>query len=147
MEMITYFVRELFENNNEELTQNVSFLFELVHVYNKKLSELVLVIEKTIQKSILHLNTLEGQIMYLGYIQIYGIIESARSNDESSGFTEIFLQLKSLIANTAQEVSDMKQVAEKFFTDNRILINESKENEKMLVKLEDEISDINNIEG
>ena len=147
MEMITYFIRELFENNNEELTQNVSFLFELVHVYNKKLSELVLVIEKTIQKSILHLNTLEGQIMYLGYIQIYGIIESARSNDESSGFTEIFLQLKSLIANTAQEVSDMKQVAEKFFTDNRILINESKENEKMLVKLEDEISDINNIEG
>jgi len=146
MEMITYFIRELFENNNEELTQNVSFLFELVHVYNKKLSELVLVIEKTIQKSILHLNTLEGQIMYLGYIQIYGIIESARSNDESSGFTEIFLQLKSLIANTAQEVSDMKQVAEKFFMDNRILINESKENEKMLIKLEDEISDINNIE-
>lgn len=147
MEMITYFIRELFENNNEELTQNVSFLFELVHLYNKKLSELVLVIDKTIQKSILHLNTLEQQIMYLGYIQIYGVIESARSNDESSGFTEIFLQLKSLIANTAQEVLEIKQVAEKFSADNRILINESKENENMLTKLEDEISYINNIEG
>lgn len=147
MEMITYFIKELFDKKNKVLTKNLSFLFELVHIYNKKLSELVLVIEKTIQKSIFHLSTLEGQIMYLGYIQIYGIIESSRCNDESSGFTEIFLQLKSLMANTEEEVSGMKQVVEKFFTDNRILINESKENEKMLVKLEDEISDINNVEG
>lgn len=140
MEMITYFIKELFEDSNDESMQNVSLLFKLVHLYNSKLSDLTLTMDKTIQKSISYLGTLEGQIMYLGYIQIYGIIESARSNGDASGFGEIFLQLKSLISNTAEEVSHMKRMAERFSSDNRFLICELRENEAVLIKLEHEIS-------
>lgn len=140
MEMITYFIKELFEDSNGESMQNVYLLFKLVRLYNSKLSDLTLKMDKTIQKSISYLGTLEGQIMYLGYIQIYGIIESARSNDDASGFSEIFSQLKSLISNTAEEVLQMKKMAEKFFGDNRFLMGELRENETVLIKLEHEIS-------
>jgi aerotaxis receptor len=140
MEMITYFIKELFEDSNGESMQNVSLLFKLVHLYNSKLNDLTHIVDKTIQKSISYLGTLEGQIMYLGYIQIYGIIESARSNDDASGFGEIFSQLKSLISNTADEVLQMKKMAERFSSDIRFLMGELRENEAVLIKLEHEIS-------
>lgn len=147
MEMVTYFLKELFKKNNEELSSNVYLLFELVHSYNKKLTELTTSMDEAIYKSIIYLNQLEQQILYLGYVQVYGIIESARYNDDSSGFGEIFLQLKTLIKDTSEEILVMKKIGESFFRDNRMLINESKDIEKMLYKLENEILNIKNIEG
>lgn len=147
MEMVTYFVKELFEDTNGALNNSVYVLFELVHLYNKKLTELTLSMDTSIQKSLIHLEELEQQIMYLGYIQVYGVIESARSNDASSGFGEIFSQLKSLIANTTEEISVMKKMGESFFRENNMLINESKEMDRMLNKLEDDMSNMKNIEG
>lgn len=142
METVTYFIKELFEKNTAELTQNVLFLFELVHLYNKKLEASVSGIEGTIKKSIFLMDRLQKQIMYLDYIQIYGVIESSRDGDGSLGFTNIFLQLKSHIQSTAKEVSDMKDMAEKLFSNNKMLMAQSKENDKMLIGLKSEITNI-----
>jgi aerotaxis receptor len=147
MEMITYFVKELFGNTNGELNNSVYILFELVHLSNKKLTDLTLEMDTYIKKSLLHLDELEQQIMYLGYIQVYGVIESARSNDASSGFGEIFSQLKLLIANTTQEITLMKKMGEGFFRENSMLISESQEIERMLMHLKDAMSTMKNIEG
>jgi len=147
VEMVTYFVKELFQETDEALDNDIFILFQLIKLYNDQLMELPLLIDKAIQQNLNSLDELEQQIMYLGYVQIYGIIESARSNDDFSGFNEIFSQLKVLITNTSEEIILMKKIGEGFFRDNRILINESKNIEKILDKLEDEISDMKNIEG
>ena len=147
IETVTYFIKELFENNNKELSSNIFFLFELVSSYNEKLTELTMSMDKSIKKSLFHLSELEQQIMYLGYVQIYGNIESARFNDESSGFKEIFLQLKALSFEISKETSIMKNMGEEFLRDNDRLVKESKDKERILDKLKEEISGMEYIEG
>ena len=142
MEMVTYFIYEILHDTNEEINPSVDVLFELVSLYNEKLMKLPFLFDKAIGKNIAYLEELNQQVMYLGYVQIYGIIESARCNDDGLGFGEIFSQLKNLIAKTSDEILVMKNMAEGFYFDNRILIKESKDIELMLLSLKSEISKI-----
>jgi len=146
MEMMTYFIHEILCDQNEEINPSVDTLFELVSLYNEKLMGLPFLFEKAIGKNIAYLEELDQQMMYLGYVQIYGIIESARCNDNGLGFGEIFSQLKNLIAKTSDEILLMKSMAESFYLDNRVLIKESKDIELMLSCLKSEISKIKNME-
>ena len=146
MEMVTYFIREILNDENEEINGSVDTLFELVSLYNEKLMKLPCVFDKAIQKNIVYLEELDQQVMYLGYVQIYGIIESARCNDDGLGFGEIFSQLKTLIAKTSDEILMMKNMAEGFYSDNRVLIKESKAIDAMLCQLKGEISKIKHME-
>lgn len=143
MEMITYFIKEILENSEAKVDSSVDTLCALVTEYNEKLMELPLIMDKTIQKSISYLKELEQQFMYLGYVQVYGIIESARSGDDKLGFNEIFSQLKTLVAKTSEEISIMKNLAENFSIENSNLINNSKKTENMLHRFKYEISNIN----
>ncbi|MDD2358413.1 MAG: PAS domain-containing protein, partial [Thiovulaceae bacterium] len=146
MEMVTYFIHEILYDTNEEINPSVDTLFELVSLYNEKLMLLPHLFDKAIQKNITYLEELDQQVMYLGYVQIYGIIESARCNDDGLGFSEIFSQLKNLIAKTSDEILLMKSMAEGFYSDNHVLMKESKGIELMLFRLKSEISNIKSLE-
>jgi len=150
IEMVTYFIQEQIDNKTKvytsELNKNIQALFELVNIHHEKLAKLPISMNKSIKKTILCLQELEGQIMYLGYVQVYGIIESARYNDDSLGFGKIFLQLKDLIAQTSQEISFVNGMSENFYNDNSKLIKNSKEITQMLNNLKQEIDNIKNME-
>lgn len=149
MEMVTYFIQEQIDNKTQiytaELNKNIQTLFELVNIHHEKLTMLPLSMNKSIRKTTICLQELEGQIMYLGYVQVYGIIESARYVDDSHGFGKIFLQLKGLIAQTSQEISFINSTSEAFYTDNSRLIENSKEISQMLKSLKQEIENIKNM--
>lgn len=139
MEMVTFFLYELLREDSIEKNNSINSLYTLVSQYNEKLMELPCIIDKEIMRSISCLEELEQQVMYLGYVQIYGIIESSRCDDNRLGFKEIFSQLKALITKTSDEILVMKNMAQGFFTDNRKLIVESKEIEAMINALKKEI--------
>ncbi len=142
MEMVTYFIKELLENTEEELNSNVETLYELVSEYHQKVMQLPSVIDKEIKNTIAYLDELELQFMYLGYIQVYGVIESARLTDDRLGFVGIFSQLKSMITKTSDEIFIMKNTAENFYVENKNLINESKKDDLLLDKFENSINKI-----
>jgi len=149
-EMVTYFVQEQFDNkmqdNTAELNKNIKTLFELVSQYHERLTKLPLSVEQSIKKILTSLEELEQQIMYLGYVQVYGIIESARYRDDAQGFGKIFLQLKDLITQTSQEISYISDVSKNFYNENSKLIKNSKEITQTLSALKKEIENIKNME-
>lgn len=150
IEMVTYFIEEQAQNGTQtysrELDENIQTLFELVNNHHKKLTTLPISMNSSIKKTILCLDELEGQIMYLGYVQVYGIIESSRYVDDTQGFGKIFLQLKNLIAQTSQEISFVSDMSKNFYNDNAKLIENSHEITAMLSDLQQEIKNIKNME-
>ena len=100
-------------------------MINLVSLYNEKLVALQLKMDCFIQESAKYLDQLERQVMYLGYIQVYGIIEAASSNNESVGFGGIFSQLKGLIAKTSEEITVMQKTGNNFHADNLALMSEA----------------------
>jgi PAS domain S-box-containing protein len=129
IEMVTYFIEETLracdQTSVRELGGNLDALVSLVLLYSEKLSALELKMDCFIQDSLKNLNQLEQQMMYLGYIQVYGIIEAASNNDETIGFRGIFSQLKELIYSTTEEISVMQKLGNNFYIENRQLIEES----------------------
>lgn len=129
IEMLTCFIEESLQCNGEisgaEISEKLDSLIELVLVYSEKLSTLQLKMDCFIQESIKHLDQLERQVMYLGYIQVYGIIEAASNSDETVGFGGIFSQLKGLIQETSEEIVIMQKIGVNFHTENRSLIDEA----------------------
>jgi aerotaxis receptor len=146
MEMVTYFIKELQEHSCSEFHENIDILYKLVEQYSCELISIPHQIQGLILKSIASLEELEQQVMYLGYIQVYGFIESARLVDDKLGFVEIFSQLKGLIGKTSSEVVQMRKMAENFSIDNNRLILESKKIENMLMVFQNETSQLKNME-
>ncbi|MBU0632755.1 PAS domain-containing protein [bacterium] len=147
MEMVVYFIQELLQDTEKKANESIDILFELVSNYNAKLMILPYSFDKLIKRSIASLEELEQQMMYLGYVQVYGVIESARFNDDRLGFGEIFSQLKVLIAKTSDEISLMNKMSEVFLKDNYMLMNESEEITMMLERFQTEISNMQGIKG
>jgi len=129
IEMVTYFIEESLQYNAQiiasEVSENLDALVELVFVYSEKLSALQLKMDCFIQESGKYLDQLEQQVMYLGYIQVYGIIEAASNNDETIDFGGIFSQLKGLIRDTSDEIAVMQKMGINFQSENRNLMEES----------------------
>lgn len=140
IEMVTYFIRETLQCNAQtsplELGSNLEPIVDLVVIYGEKLSALQLRMDCFIQESLKHLDQLEQQVMYLGYIQVYGIIEAASNNDETVGFGGIFSQLKGLIAKTSEEIAIMQKMGVNFHTENRNLIVEANRMNAVLTQLQ-----------
>jgi len=128
IEMMTYFIREVLYQETDvdsfDLAENLEILRELVASYTLKLSELQSQMDDNIQESLKGLTSLEQQVMYLGYIQVYGIIEAAGYQDETIGFGGIFSQLKDLIRRTSDEIVVMQKMGEDFSAENQGLIHE-----------------------
>jgi PAS domain S-box-containing protein len=125
IEMIHYFIYETHGCEVEsmvELGENFEILISLLIRYAQKLRTLQLQMESTIQEILGKLSRLERQVMYLGYIQVYGIIEAAGNTDETIDFGEIFSQLKTLIHKTSGEIESMEKTGARFQHENHRLL-------------------------
>ncbi|MDD5053400.1 MAG: PAS domain-containing protein [Sulfuricurvum sp.] len=144
IEMVAYFIDETLHQTNgifmDELGNNLGILITLVTEYGKKLTELQIKTDLYINENLKYLAQLERQVMYLGYIQVYGIIESASNDSSSMGFAGIFAQLKNLIETTSQEVISMEKMGENYNSENRSLMNESRGISAILEQLHEELS-------
>lgn len=143
MEAIIYFIEETMSEKDEtdirEASGNMKTLIELATLYGDKVSVLQDQMDKLIRENLNSLDRLEQQVMYLGYVQVYGIIEAAGSQDQSMGFGGIFSQLKVLIENTSKEVFDLQKIGRNFQGQNRMLIDESRKTEVWVKHLNDEM--------
>lgn len=149
LEMVTYFLSEtLFHNeitSTEELGNNLETLVGLVLFYTDRLNTLQHHMNSNIQDSLKHLDQLEQQVMYLGYIQVYGIIEAASNNDETIGFGGIFAQLKDLIRNTSEEIVSMQKMGKNFYSENQNLMSEAYRIALVINQMQPEIAEIKKI--
>lgn len=129
IDMVNYFIHETLNQKTQctssELSNNLNTLVSLVSLYSQKIYTLQTQMQQSIQESLKHLDQLEQQVMYLGYIQVYGIIEAASNNNESVGFGGIFTQLKDLIRTTSEEVGGMQKMGLSFSSENQKLLGES----------------------
>ena len=143
IEMVLFFLEEVLHQCDEfgmdELGNNMNDLVVLVIEYTEKLNAVQTQLEIKIQETLTNLNQLEQQMMYLGYVQIYGIIEAAASQDESARFQVIFSQLKTLVQQTSHEIEIMQKMGGSFYSENRILMEKSAGIEKVSKLLKEEI--------
>jgi hypothetical protein len=141
-EMLSYFIQELLcENCNSEhheIEENMDALITLLTVYSEKTDTLQKSIDLQLRDVLKHLDQLEQQMMYLGYIQVYGIIEAAGNQHETVSFEGIFSQLKSLIQKTSEELEVMQKMGNKFYNENHMLIEQSNGINKLLNSLHEE---------
>ncbi len=149
-EMLSYFIQELLcencNNNQDEIENNMDTLILLVSEYAHKTDTLQIKIEQQIREVLKNLDQLEQQMMYLGYIQVYGIIEAASNNDESVNFEGIFSQLKTLIQQTSLELGALQKLGGNFYTENRRLMEQSVTIKQILNGLHHEIESIKQME-
>ncbi|HEX5330007.1 PAS domain-containing protein [Sulfuricurvum sp.] len=149
-EMLNYFIRELMCENckveHHEIESNMDTLITLVSEYAHKTDSLQRLIDQQMRDVLKNLDQLEQQMMYLGYIQVYGIIEAAGSQNETVSFEGIFSQLKTLIAKTSQELEAMQKFGGNFSAENRLLMGQSVSIQHLLDALCNEIKSIKQME-
>jgi PAS domain S-box-containing protein len=128
-EVLSYFINELLcehcNTEHHEIEENMDTLIALITEYSDNTATLQREIAGQVQEMLKHLDQLEKQIMYLGYIQVYGIIEAAGSHNETVSFEGIFSELKTLIQKTSREVEEMQKMGGLFYAENTYLINRS----------------------
>lgn len=143
IEMVTNFIEEVSSNNSDmkldEMSGNVCDLIALILEYTAKTNVLQNTLDLQITESLDYLDQLEKQIMYLGYIQVYGFIEAASSHEESVRFKVIFSQLKTLVTQTSQDIDVMQKSGKYFYIENRHLMEKSKTINMLLRHVKDEM--------
>lgn len=151
IEMVTYFIEETVSNEDEteisELSRNLCTLVALVWEYTQQSRRLRQKLNEKNREIVECLDTLEKQIMYLGYIQTYGIIEAAGTQDESARFGVIFSQLKTLIRDTSEEVEAMQKMGREFYAENHAMMEKSHEIDRLLDRFSEEVTMIKPMEG
>lgn len=149
-EMLNYFIRELMceecKVEHHEIESNMDTLITLVSEYAHKTDALQRRIDQQMNEVFKNLDQLEQQMMYLGYIQVYGIIEAAGSQNETVSFEGIFSQLKTLIAKTSQELEAMQKFGGNFSTENRLLMGQSVSIQHLLSAIRNEVELIKQME-
>jgi PAS domain S-box-containing protein len=149
-EMLSYFIQELMCENctieYHEVGNNMDTLIMLVTDYAHKTDTLQSEIDQKILEVLKNLNQLEQQMMYLGYIQVYGIIEAAGKQNETVSFEGIFSQLKTLIQKTSIELESMQKFGGNFSSENRLLMEQSTAITHILSTVKSEIELIKQIE-
>lgn len=150
IEMATYLIEEVLCNNSEvqmvEMRGNICDLIALVTEYTDKIKGLQSELNSEIKEVLTYLDQLEQQMMYLGYVQVYGVIEAAGSSDESMRFGIIFAQLKALIGETVQEIEIMQRMGQHFDSENQALMQRSEESIVMLGRLHGQMVTIKDME-
>ncbi len=142
IETVTYFIEEVLCKNNDEkmgqINTNISDLITLVVRYAHRAHALQSELLENILEVISHLEQIEKQMFYLGYIQVYGVIEAARADQEGGRFGVIFSELKTLLTQTTAEVEAMQKLGLSVEKESRRLLEASSIAEAILEKLRDE---------
>lgn len=149
IEMICYFIEEILlrkVNDTIDTGNNIDLLATLVDEYVCKIDKAHKTLASQISDAIKNLNRIERQVMYLGYVQIYGIIEAAASLDPSVDFEGIFTQLKILIKKTSEEVESIQKRMENFASENQALLQKSAETALVLKTFKREVIEISDLE-
>lgn len=149
IEMICYFIEEILyrrSNDTSDTGENIDLLAMLVDEYVCKIDGAHKQLALQITEATKFLDRIERQVMYLGYVQIYGIIEAAGSLDQNVDFEGIFTQLKALIQKTSQEVETIQKRMNHFFGENQILLQKSSETTPVLKTFKGEIIEISDLE-
>ncbi|MDP3265451.1 MAG: PAS domain-containing protein [Sulfuricurvum sp.] len=150
IEMVTNFIEEVSCKKSDmplsEMSGNVCDLIALIVAYSTKTNALQNTLDMQINESLVHLDQLEKQMMYLGYIQVYGFIEAAASEGESVRFKVIFSQLKTLVMQTSQEIDVMQKSGKRFYSENRRLMEKSNGIDMLLSHLKEEMMMIKTME-
>lgn len=149
IEMICYFIEEILYRRSNDTTdtgENIDLLAILVDEYVCKIDGAHKQLALQITEATKYLDRIERQVMYLGYVQIYGIIEAAGSLDQNVNFEGIFTQLKALIQKTSQEVETIQKRMNHFFGENQILLQKSSEITPVLKTFKGEIIEITDLE-
>ncbi|MEW5831875.1 MAG: PAS domain-containing protein [Campylobacterota bacterium] len=142
IETILYFIEEVLckerEEKMDQVRENVSDLIALVCEYAARCQNIQNGLLAGMTTVLKHLERLERQMLYLGYIQVYGIIEAAGESDEATRFNVIFSELKVLLQKTSGEIEAMQIMGERFANENRFLIDKSAAMEGTLARLKHE---------
>jgi aerotaxis receptor len=129
-EMVNFFVEESGHNLHEVdlsvMVENTTDLIALMLKESQRLSVSQQKLVEEIRQCTHYLDQLEQQMMYLGYIQIYGIIEAASHTQETVNFGVIFTQLKELIRQTSVEVESMQKMGREFNGQNFAFMEDAK---------------------
>ena len=138
-ELLNYFINELLSENGDidasEIESNIFTLLTLITEYSNKTNTLQLELQRQMKKIFDFLLHLEQQMMYLGYIQVFGIIESANNSDKSLDFEEIFSQLKTHIQRTSYALYTLQENGKSFDTQNISLLKQASQIKQLLASL------------
>jgi len=108
---IIYFINELVEeyNNGQDISKNnienlMDLLKTLKHSASKTI-ELSISLDDYLKKTLNYIDEIENIIKELHYIQLNGLVESARLGEQK--FSIIFNQVKELVENTTQLIEEI----------------------------------------
>lgn len=149
IEMICYFIEEILVRKSGDMSdtgENIDILAMLVDEYVCKIDGAHKTLATQISESSKLLERIERQVMYLGYVQIYGIIEAAGSLDQNVDFEGIFTQLKVLIRKTSEEVEVIQKKISHFAAENAFLHRQSSETAPVLKTFKGEVIEIADLE-
>lgn len=149
IEMICYFIEEILLRRSNDMIDtgdNIDLLGMLVDEYVCKIDGAHKTLNAQIAESSKFLDRIERQVMYLGYVQIYGIIEAAASLDQNVDFEGIFTQLKTLIQKTSEEVELIQKRMRNFALENNSLLQKSSETAPVLKTFKGEVIEITDLE-
>lgn len=142
IETVTYFIEEVLCKNNddhiEQVNENIADLLRLVDEYAHRSHATQAMILRQCSQMQSCLERLEKQMFYLGYIQVYGVIEAAREDAEAVRFGVIFSELKTLLEQTTREIETMQKMGGDFERQSRNLLEKSIVLEKILERLDRE---------
>lgn len=149
LETLLYFIREI-SHNEEDIhlgIENIDDLITLALETAAGFQTLQTSMDQVMDESIVLLDQLDQQVMYLGYVQIYGLIESARSEEERMRFGVIFEQLKTLIAQMSEGIVTMQKMGKEFVCENRLLMKRSAMALTLSNRLRNEVETLKSTKG
>ncbi len=142
--MINYFINELIGNleKDDEMHRDMENLLDLVLALennSKKIIEYSKQLHNYLAKAMRYIEQIEEIISELHYIQLNGLIESARLGEQK--FSIIFNQVKELVENTNKLIEDVNPMIKKGINDsdemreaNEKIMKEMKKITKILKK-------------
>jgi len=140
--MINYFLDEIAnEQNIEKLSKNTENLRDLVCVLYQNIetnSNFVKELIDYLKNTLRYIDEIEEIISELHYIQLNGLVESARLGEQK--FSIIFNQVKELVENTTKIIDEIKPLINNTMKQGDYI---DRENEKIFKELKDMLKVIN----
>lgn len=109
MAMAQYFVHEQSRHGTDEevSAENIRRLVRLTGTYAQRLDAALRDVGRLLVQLTQKIGQLETQMMFLDYVQVYGVIEASCRGSEGDRFIVIFGDLKGFVGRATQEIGTM----------------------------------------